>query len=150
VILATLGKIFLMLPGGASPDSVLSTAYSNPQSDRFGFTPFGVHREKTDFALLDGNRHADRRLRPVDRLGRLRKGNRRHRHAHQDVGGNPDPRHAQGQGGRDPGNDLAQNPGQTVLDTINVVPGVSFQNNDAYGSSGGTLNIRGFDSTASA
>jgi len=40
-----------------------------------------------------------------------------------------------------------QNPGQTVLDTINVVPGVSFQNNDAYGSSGGTLNIRGFDSS---
>jgi iron complex outermembrane receptor protein len=35
-------------------------------------------------------------------------------------------------------------PGQTVLDTINQVPGVSFQNNDAYGSSGGTLNIRGF------
>ena len=40
-----------------------------------------------------------------------------------------------------------QNPGQTVLDTINMVPGVSFQNNDAYGSSGGTLTIRGFDST---
>ena len=39
-----------------------------------------------------------------------------------------------------------QNPGQTILDTINLVPGVSFQNNDAYGSSGGTLNIRGFDS----
>lgn len=39
-----------------------------------------------------------------------------------------------------------QNPGQTVLDTINQVPGVSFQNNDAYGSSGGTLNIRGFSS----
>jgi len=38
-------------------------------------------------------------------------------------------------------------PGQTVLDTINVVPGVSFQNNDAYGNSGGTLTIRGFDST---
>jgi iron complex outermembrane receptor protein len=37
-----------------------------------------------------------------------------------------------------------QNPGQTILDTINVIPGVSFQNNDAYGSSGGTLNIRGF------
>ncbi len=30
-------------------------------------------------------------------------------------------------------------PGQTVLDTINIVPGVSFQNNDAYGNSGGTL-----------
>jgi iron complex outermembrane receptor protein len=40
-----------------------------------------------------------------------------------------------------------QNPGQTILDTINVVPGVSFQNNDAYGSSGGTLTIRGFDSS---
>ena len=37
--------------------------------------------------------------------------------------------------------------GQTVLDTINQIPGVSFQNNDAYGSSGGTLTIRGFDST---
>ncbi len=38
-------------------------------------------------------------------------------------------------------------PGQTVLDTINQIPGVSFQNNDAYGSAGGTLNIRGFDSS---
>jgi len=38
-----------------------------------------------------------------------------------------------------------QNPGQTILDTVNLVPGVSFQNNDAYGSSGGTLSIRGFD-----
>ncbi|RIX27468.1 TonB-dependent receptor [Sphingomonas edaphi] len=38
-------------------------------------------------------------------------------------------------------------PGQTVLDTINIVPGVSFQNNDAYGNAGGTLTIRGFDST---
>jgi iron complex outermembrane recepter protein len=40
-----------------------------------------------------------------------------------------------------------QNPGQSILDTINLVPGVSFQNNDAYGSSGGTLTIRGFDSS---
>ncbi len=40
-----------------------------------------------------------------------------------------------------------QNPGQSVLDSINQIPGVSFQNNDAYGSAGGTLNIRGFDST---
>jgi iron complex outermembrane receptor protein len=38
-------------------------------------------------------------------------------------------------------------PGQTVLDTINLVPGVSFQNNDAYGNAGGTLSVRGFDST---
>jgi iron complex outermembrane receptor protein len=40
-----------------------------------------------------------------------------------------------------------QSPGQTILDTINQVPGVSFQNNDAYGSAGGTLTIRGFDSS---
>jgi iron complex outermembrane receptor protein len=39
-----------------------------------------------------------------------------------------------------------QNPGQTILDTVNLVPGVSFQNNDAYGSAGGTLTIRGFSS----
>jgi len=39
-----------------------------------------------------------------------------------------------------------QNPGQTILDTVNIIPGVNFQNNDAYGSSGGTLNIRGFSS----
>lgn len=40
-----------------------------------------------------------------------------------------------------------QVPGQTINDTINMLPGVSFQNNDPYGSSGGTLTIRGFDST---
>lgn len=32
----------------------------------------------------------------------------------------------------------------TVLNAINLLPGVSFQNNDPYGSAGGTLNIRGF------
>ncbi|MBR2174024.1 TonB-dependent receptor [Sphingopyxis sp.] len=37
-----------------------------------------------------------------------------------------------------------QNPGQTILDTINLVPGVNFTNNDAYGSGGGQLTIRGF------
>jgi iron complex outermembrane receptor protein len=37
-----------------------------------------------------------------------------------------------------------QNPGQTVLDTINLIPGVNFTNNDAYGSAGGQLTIRGF------
>src|SRR5438105_2717721 len=40
-----------------------------------------------------------------------------------------------------------QSPGQTILDTVNLVPGVSFQNNDPYGSAGGTLTIRGFDSS---
>jgi iron complex outermembrane receptor protein len=35
-------------------------------------------------------------------------------------------------------------PGQTILDTINLVPGVSFTNADPYGSSGGNLRIRGF------
>ncbi|BBB09807.1 TonB-dependent receptor [Sphingopyxis sp. EG6] len=37
-----------------------------------------------------------------------------------------------------------QNPGQTILDTINLLPGVNFTNNDAYGSAGGQLTIRGF------
>lgn len=37
-----------------------------------------------------------------------------------------------------------QNPGQTILDTINLIPGVNFTNNDAYGSAGGQLTIRGF------
>lgn len=40
-----------------------------------------------------------------------------------------------------------QNPGQSILDTVNLAPGVSFQNNDAYGSAGGTLSIRGFDAS---
>jgi iron complex outermembrane receptor protein len=40
-----------------------------------------------------------------------------------------------------------QRPGQSINEIINLVPGVSFQNQDPYGSSGGTLNIRGFDST---
>ena len=38
-----------------------------------------------------------------------------------------------------------QAPGQSVNDIINLVPGVSFQNNDPFGSSGGTMTIRGFD-----
>ena len=38
-------------------------------------------------------------------------------------------------------------PGQNVLDTINVVPGVSILNNDAYGNSGGTETIRAYEST---
>nr|WP_316630066.1 TonB-dependent receptor [uncultured Brevundimonas sp.] len=36
--------------------------------------------------------------------------------------------------------------GQSVLNSINLLPGVNFTNNDAYGSSGGDLTIRGFDS----
>ncbi|MXO66556.1 TonB-dependent receptor [Altericroceibacterium endophyticum] len=38
----------------------------------------------------------------------------------------------------------AQRPGQTVNDIINLVPGVSFQNNDPWGSGGGSFTIRGF------
>lgn len=37
-----------------------------------------------------------------------------------------------------------QGSGNTILNAINLVPGVSFQNNDPYGSAGGQLNIRGF------
>jgi iron complex outermembrane recepter protein len=39
----------------------------------------------------------------------------------------------------------AQGSGQSILNTINQVPGVNFTNSDAYGSSGGNLRIRGFD-----
>ncbi|MFW2830905.1 TonB-dependent receptor [Sphingomonas sp. ID0503] len=38
-----------------------------------------------------------------------------------------------------------QTPGQSINETINQLPGVSFQNNDPYGSGGGTLTIRGFN-----
>jgi len=40
-----------------------------------------------------------------------------------------------------------QLPGQSVNDMINYLPGVSFQNADPYGSTSGTLTIRGFDAT---
>ncbi|MBN8829912.1 MAG: TonB-dependent receptor [Sphingomonadales bacterium] len=40
-----------------------------------------------------------------------------------------------------------QTPGQSVNDLINLLPGVSFQNNDPFGSAGGTMTIRGFDNT---
>jgi iron complex outermembrane receptor protein len=40
-----------------------------------------------------------------------------------------------------------QLPGQSVNDLINMLPGVSFQNNDPFGSAGGTMTIRGFDNT---
>ena len=40
-----------------------------------------------------------------------------------------------------------QTPGQSIDDIINLVPGVSFQNNDGYGASGGFLTIRGFDAS---
>lgn len=39
-----------------------------------------------------------------------------------------------------------QAPGQTILDSINLLPAVNFTNNDAYGSAGGDFVIRGFDS----
>lgn len=36
--------------------------------------------------------------------------------------------------------------GQTFADALNVVPGYNFSNNDAYGSSGGAITMRGLDS----
>jgi iron complex outermembrane recepter protein len=35
--------------------------------------------------------------------------------------------------------------GQSVISVLNVVPSLNFTNNDAYGSSGGNVRIRGFD-----
>ena len=40
----------------------------------------------------------------------------------------------------------SQIPGQSVLDVINLLPGVNFNNNDAFGSAGGDITLRGFDS----
>jgi iron complex outermembrane receptor protein len=37
-----------------------------------------------------------------------------------------------------------QGSGNSILNALNLIPGVSFQNNDPYGSAGGQLNIRGF------
>lgn len=39
-----------------------------------------------------------------------------------------------------------QVPGQTFLNSIAILPGVNFSNNDAYGSSGGEVSLRGLDS----
>lgn len=38
-----------------------------------------------------------------------------------------------------------QSPGQSILNTINLVPGVNFTQSDPYGSAGGNIRIRGFD-----
>ena len=38
-----------------------------------------------------------------------------------------------------------QNPGQTVLQSLNIVPGLNFTNADPYGNSGGNIRLRGFD-----
>ena len=38
-----------------------------------------------------------------------------------------------------------QVPGQSVFQSLNLVPGVNFTNNDPYGSSGGNLRLRSFD-----
>ena len=39
---------------------------------------------------------------------------------------------------------LRQTEGQSILQSINLIPGVNYTNNDPYGSSGGNLRIRGF------
>ena len=38
-----------------------------------------------------------------------------------------------------------QTPGQTIIQSLNLVPGLNFVNSDPYGSSGGNLRLRGFD-----
>jgi len=37
-------------------------------------------------------------------------------------------------------------PGQSIAQSLNILPGVNFTDNDPYGASGGNLRIRGFDS----
>ena len=38
-----------------------------------------------------------------------------------------------------------QQAGQTILETLNLTPGLNFVNNDPYGGSGGNIRLRGFD-----
>jgi iron complex outermembrane receptor protein len=38
-----------------------------------------------------------------------------------------------------------QSPGQTILQTLNLVPGLNFVNGDPFGNSGGNIRLRGFD-----
>ena len=38
-----------------------------------------------------------------------------------------------------------QSPGQTILQTLNLVPGLNFVNTDPFGNSGGNIRLRGFD-----
>ena len=38
-----------------------------------------------------------------------------------------------------------QSPGQTILQTLNLVPGLNFTNADPFGNSGGNIRLRGFD-----
>ena len=38
-----------------------------------------------------------------------------------------------------------QQPGQSILQTLNLVPGLNFTNSDPYGNSGGNIRLRGFD-----
>lgn len=38
-----------------------------------------------------------------------------------------------------------QNPGQTIIQSLNIVPGLNFTNADPYGNSGGNIRLRGFD-----
>lgn len=38
-----------------------------------------------------------------------------------------------------------QTSGQTILQTLNLVPGLNFVNSDPYGNSGGNIRLRGFD-----
>lgn len=39
----------------------------------------------------------------------------------------------------------SQTPGQSILQTLNLVPGLNFVNSDPYGNSGGNIRLRGFD-----
>jgi iron complex outermembrane receptor protein len=38
-----------------------------------------------------------------------------------------------------------QSPGQTILQSLNLVPGLNFTNADPFGNSGGNIRLRGFD-----
>ena len=68
-------------------------------------------------------------------------------HVDKGIGGVQIPDSSKAQGTLNQAFIARQTPGNTILNTINQLPGVSFQNNDPFGSAGGTLTIRGFDAS---
>lgn len=63
----------------------------------------------------------------------------------QDVGGVTVPDTSKARNVLDQDFIAKQQPGQSIDDIINFLPGVSFQSNGPYGDAGGTLTIHGFD-----
>ena len=77
---------------------------------------------------------------------RRRKRNRRHRHSHRHhVDGIAVPDTTKAKALITQELIAKQAPGNTILNVVNLVPGVNFTQSDPFGSAGGNIRIRGFD-----